>query len=126
MLVNSYINIGLVEDPEINVKVNWKDCFEDEHKYFFTIFKTQFAKSLTSSKQSFFSSNSFSNFFLFKRERGGFWAREREREDKVNLSLEVIYEFFRQFRRLNTVKRFILHLLIEVNDKSVRADGCSM
>ena len=79
MLVNSYINIGLVEDPEINVKVNWKDCFEDEHKYFFAIFKTQFAKSLTSSKQSFFSSNSFSNFFLFKRERGGFWARERER-----------------------------------------------
>ena len=46
----------------------------------------------------------------------------------MNLSLEVIYEFFRQFRRLNTVKRFILHLLIEVNDKSgtVRADGCSM
>ena len=49
----------------------------------------------------------------------------------MNLSLEVIYEFFRQFRLssgLNTVKRFILHLLIEVNDKSgtVRADGCSM
>ena len=80
MLVNSYINIGLVEDPEINVKVNWKDCFEDEHKYFFAIFKTQFAKSLTSSKQSFFSSNSFSNFFsVQERARRILSKRERER-----------------------------------------------